>query len=88
MIAWTRSGLVPKVGGISADFEDAEAAAGAGADEDDAAALAQRLRDDLDADRDALLLALDRGEHLAVLVQHAFDDVGGGELVDAERVPG
>ena len=56
-----------------------------GADEDDAAALPQRLGDDLHADRDALLLALDRGEHLAVLVQHPFDDVGGGELVDGER---
>ena len=50
-----------------------------------AAVFPQRLRDDLDADRDAILLALDRREHLAVLVQHAFDDVGGGELVDGER---
>ena len=66
-------------------FEHAEAAAGAGADEDDAAALPQRLGDDVDADGDALLLALDRGEHLAVFVQHPFDDVGGGELVDGER---
>ena len=66
-------------------LEDAEPAAGAGADEDDAAALAQRLRDDVDADGDALLLALHRREHLAVLVQHALDDVGGGELVDGER---
>ena len=35
--------------------------------------------------RDALLLALDRGEHLAVFVQHDLDDVGGGHLVDGER---
>jgi hypothetical protein len=28
---------------------------------------------------------LDRRDHLAVLVQHPFDDVRGGELVDAER---
>ena len=66
-------------------FEDAEPAARAGADEDDAAALAQRLRDDVDADGDPILLALHRGEHLAVFVQHALDDVGGGELVDGER---
>jgi len=43
------------------------------------------LRDDLDADGDALLLALHGHEHLAVLVEHAFDDVGGRELVDAQR---
>ena len=66
-------------------LEHAEPAAGAGADEDDAAALPERLRDDVDADRDAILLALDGREHLAVFVQHAFDDVGGGELVDGER---
>src|ERR1041384_4209304 len=59
--------------------------AGAGADEKHASLLPQRLRDDVDADRDALLLAADRVEHLAVLVQHPFDDVGGGELVDRER---
>ena len=61
-------------------FEDAEPAAGAGADEDDAAALPQRLRDDLDADRDAILLALHRREHLAILVEHHVDDVGTGSL--------
>ena len=67
-------------------FEDAQASAGAGAHEHDAAAMSERLRDDLDANRDALFLAVNRRQHLAVLVQHAFDDVGGGELVDVESL--
>ena len=57
-------------------FDDAEPAAGAGADEDDPPALAQRLRDDLDAVRDAFLLALDRRDDLAILVDDHVDDVG------------
>ena len=36
------------------------------------------------ADRDAIALALHRGEHLAVLGEHQVDDAAGGELVDAE----
>ena len=84
MIAWTSVGSGAEGRRHLGRFEHAEPAAGAGADEDDPAALAQRLRDDLDADRDAILLALDRRQHLAVLVQHAFDDVGGRELVDGE----
>ena len=42
-----------------------------------APALAQRLGDDLGAERDALLLALDRGDDLAVLGHHQLDDVRG-----------
>ena len=61
---------------IGWDFEDTEPSAGAGADEDDAAVLAERLRDDVHADRDALLLTLDRSEHLAVFGEHSLHDVG------------
>src|SRR5204863_593560 len=55
-----------------------------GADEDDPPAAAQRLRDDLDAARDALFLAVNRGQHLAIFVQHSLDNVRGRELVDGE----
>ena len=47
--------------------------------------MTERLRDDLDADRNPLLLPLDRGKHLAILVKHAVDNLGRGELVDGER---
>ena len=50
----------------------------------DAAALAQRLRDDLDAVRDLLLLLVHRGDDLAVLVHHHVDDVADRSLVDGE----
>src|SRR6266850_848906 len=65
-------------------LEDAEPAARAGADEDDASLFPERAGDHLDADGNALVLALDRREHLAVLAEHQFDDVAGGELVDSE----
>ena len=71
-------------------FEDAQSSAGTGADEDDPSAFAQRRRDHLDADRDALAFAPHGFEHLAIFVEHQVDDVVGGELVDAEteRVDG
>src|SRR5262249_33685105 len=66
-------------------FERAQTAAGTGAHEDDPAVLAQRLRDDVDADRDALFLPLDRREHLPILFEHFLDDVGYRLLVDGAR---
>ena len=66
-------------------LDDAQPSAGAGADEDHAPALAQRFDDDVDADGDARLLALNRREHFAIVVQHQLDDVGRRRLVDAER---
>jgi hypothetical protein len=77
--------LVPKVGGISADSMTPQPAARPGADEDDPAALLERLREDLDADHDPILLAVDGGEHLAVLGEHFFDDVAGRLLVNRQR---
>ena len=65
-------------------LEHAQPAARARADEDDAPAVAERLRDDLDADRDPLLLLLDGREHLAILVDHAVDNLRRRELVDGE----
>ena len=79
------SGLVPKVVGISGGLHHAQPAAGAGAHEDHAAAFADALDDNVHAQRDARLLALHGGQHLAVVVQHELDDVGRGQLVDAER---
>src|SRR5439155_25091192 len=66
-------------------LEHPQAPAGAGADENDAAAAPERLRDDLDAARNPLFLALDGGEHLPVFVEHSLDNVSGRELVDGER---
>ena len=83
-MAWTRSGLGAERRRHLGGFDDAEPAAGAGADEDDSPALAQRLRDDLDAVRDAFLLALDRRDDLAILVDDHVDDVGNGGFVDRE----
>ena len=68
-------------------LEDAQPAARAGADEDQAAALAERLADDLDAERDALLLPGDRRDDLAVLVEHQVDD-GGRESLSMPRLAG
>src|SRR5207247_11048970 len=65
-------------------LQHAEPPARAGADEDHAAAFAHRVRDDLDADGDALLFTLTGREHLAILVQHVFDDVSRGTRVDSE----
>ncbi len=85
MIARTRSGSVPKVGGISADSSTPSRPLVPAPTKMIRPPRLQRLRDDVDADGDALLLALHGREHLAILVQHALDDVGGRELVDAER---
>ena len=84
MIASTRSGSVPKVGGISADSSTPSRPLVPAPTKMIRPPLAQRLRDDVDADGDPLLLALHRREHLAIFVQHPFDDVGGRELVDGE----
>src|SRR3990170_17834 len=48
------------------------------------AAFLERLRDDVDADHDPVLFTLDRCEHLAILGQHLFDDVGGRLFVDGQ----
>ena len=85
MIACTSSGCVPKVGGISADSRTPSRPL--------VPAPTKMMRPPFRSacvmistpTRDPLLLALDRREHLAVFVQHAFDDVGGGQLVDGER---
>src|SRR5207247_4674951 len=66
-------------------FEDAEPPARAGPHENHAAAFLERARDDVDADHDPILFTLDRRQHLAILGQHLFDDVGGRLLVDGER---
>ena len=84
IIAWTSVGVGAEGGRHLGGLENPEPPAGAGADEDDPAALAQRRGDHLDADGDALALAPDRGQHLAVFVDHQVDDLVGGELVDAE----
>ncbi len=47
--------------------------------------MSERLRDDLDADGNPILLALNGREHLAVFVQHALDDVLGRQLVKRQR---
>ncbi len=57
-------------------FDHAEPAARASSDEDDPPAFAERFDDDVDANGDARLLALNGREHLAVVVQHQLDDVG------------
>jgi hypothetical protein len=46
--------------------------------------LRSAARDHLHADGDALALALHRGQHFAILVDHQIDEVVGRELVDAE----
>src|SRR5262249_57836003 len=66
-------------------LEDTEPPAGAGADEDDSTVLPERVRNDLDADRDALLLAVYRRQHFAIFVEHPLDDIRRRELVDGER---
>ncbi len=85
MIACTRSGSVPKVGGISADSRTPSRPLVPAPTKTMRPPLRSAWRDDLDADRDALLLRWHGREHLAVFVEHQLDDVGGGELVDAER---
>ena len=77
---WRRAERWRHLGG----FHHAQPATRPCADEDHAAALAQRLRDDLDAVRDLLFLFLDRGDHLAVLVDDQVDDVSDRRLVDRE----
>src|SRR5258707_434720 len=68
-------------------LDHAEPAAGAGTDKHNPPAFPQRLRDDFDADANALLLAVHRGEHLAVFIDHLLDDVGGREPVDRQGYP-
>ena len=58
-------------------FENTEPSARPGADEHHAAALAKRGRDHLDTNRNALALALDGREHLAIFVDHEIDDFAG-----------
>src|SRR5690606_32291198 len=67
-------------------LDDAQPAARAGPDEDQAAALAQRLDDNLDAVGDALALAVDRRDDLAILGDEEIDDVEHRHAIDAERV--
>ena len=85
MIACTRSGLVPKVGGISADSSTPSRPL--------VPAPTKTMRPPL---RSACVMIstptamrsfsrCTAAQHLAVLVEHPFDDVGGGELVDGER---
>ena len=79
-----------KVGGISADSRMPRRPLVPAPTKMTAAFLPQRGGDHLDADGDALTLALDRRNHLAILAEHQLDDVVGGELIDAEccRVDG
>src|SRR5262249_36353940 len=66
-------------------FEQSEAAARAGAHENDSPTFAERPRDDVYADGNAIAFAMHGREHLAILIEHAFNDVGGRQLVDGER---
>ena len=85
MIACTRSAGVPKVGGISADSSTPSRPLVPAPTKMIRPPVPQGLRDDVDADRDAILLAVHGREHLAIFVEHALDDVGGRQLVDGER---
>ena len=84
MIACTASASVPKVGGISADSSTPSRPLVPAPTKTMRPPLAECLGEHVGAEGDAVALALDRGEHLAVLGQHQIDDAGGWQLVDRE----
>ena len=84
MIACTSDGSVLKVGGISADSRMPRRPLVPAPTKTMRPPLRSAVGDHLDADGDALALALHGREHLAIFVDHQIDDVVGGQLVDAE----
>ena len=87
MIAWTSSGSVPKVGGISADSSTPSRPLVPAPTKTRRPPLRSALAINVGADRDAIALLLDRGEHPAIFVQHQVDDAGGGQFVDVRAKP-
>ena len=90
MIACTVVGDVPNVGGISEASTTPSRPLVPAPMKMIAAALAQRVRDDLDAVRDAFPFFLNGGDDLAILVEDHVDDVRDRGFVDgeADRVDG
>ena len=86
MMAWTSSGFVPKVGGISDDSSTPSRPLVPAPTKTMRPPPAERLREDLDPDGNPVFLALHGREHLAILVKHAFDEVGRRQLVEGEGV--